>query len=78
LVLSLSPPQAAWVVRIGALFAHFVPDLITTSPCGSGSGIGRRVRLWQLVRWLPRSAGEQERQRRPIPTSTAQARKADW
>jgi hypothetical protein len=47
------------VVRIGALFAHFVPDLITNVSCGSG--IGRRVRLWQLVHWLPRPAGEQER-----------------
>ena len=32
-----------------------------------GSGIGRRVRLWQLVRWLPRSAGEQEHQRQADP-----------
>jgi hypothetical protein len=72
----LSPPQAAWVVRIDALFAHFVPDLITTSPAaaasaaGSGSGSscpGFRSR-----------PGSRNASATPIPASTAQARKEDW
>jgi len=42
-------------------------SFLTDHHVSCGSGIGRRVRLWQLGRWLPRSAGEQERQRQADP-----------
>ena len=53
------------MVRIDALFARLVPDLITTSPAAAASAAGSG--LWQLVRWLPRPAGENERQRQADP-----------
>src|SRR6266436_6303980 len=56
----LPPPLAAWVVRIGVLFAHFSPDLITTSPASAApAGSGRAGRAL-APRWAcasPRRAG---------------------
>jgi len=45
------------VVRIGALFAHFVPDLITTSPAAAASAAGPALAARALASAVGRGAG---------------------
>jgi DNA invertase Pin-like site-specific DNA recombinase len=68
--------QAAWVVGVGVLFAHFAPDLITTSPAAAalaaGAGAGSSCAAFGG------RPGSRSASARPVPASTAQATKADW